>query len=135
MTSTATEIKNIITSHLRRGLFGMEIYGQHEHTIFDGKQDRALILQAVGANRFMRHGVVTVWHPTFGKWQATLLSDHHCGKPVQVFTAEQIRADAARVPSYDFIYKVYGGTAPTAEESIAMNQAMIANALFGDTNT
>jgi hypothetical protein len=114
MASIATEIKNIIASHLRRTLFGMEIYGRHEDTIFDGKEDRVLILEVTGASRFERYGCVVVYHPTFGKWQATLLSEHHSGKPVQVLTTEEIQEAlrTATAPSPDYIYKVYGGEKP-----------------------
>ncbi len=109
MASIATEIKNIIISHLSSHMFGMEIYGRHEHKIFDGKQERILILEVTGATRFERYGRVVVYHPTFGKWQATLLSEYHCGKPVQVFTVEQIQESIKTTPTQDYIYKVYGG--------------------------
>jgi hypothetical protein len=112
MASITTEIKNLIMSHLRRSMFGMEIYGRHEHTIFDGKEDRTLIIEVKGASRFERYGCVVVYHPTFGKWQAALLSEHHCGKPVQVLTAEEIQQSIKVTPSPDFIYKVYGGEKP-----------------------
>jgi len=110
MTSTATEIKNTITSHLRRRLFGLEVYGQHEIPM--GQGNPPCIIEVRGANRFARYGVVIVYHPTFGKWQATLLSEHHCGKPVLVMTTDEIRVNAARTPSADFIYRVYGGEKP-----------------------
>ncbi len=109
---TQTEIKNLMASHLNRKLFGMEIYGQHEHTIFDGKQDRVLIIEVTGATRFERYGCVIVYHPTFGKWQARLLSEYHTGKPIQVLTTEQIQESIKIAPSQDFIYKVYGGEKP-----------------------
>lgn len=112
MASVTTEIKNLIASHLRRSMFGMEIYGRHEHTIFDGKQDRVLIIEVTGASRFERCGRVVVYHPVFGKWQATLLSEHHSGKPVQVLTTEQIQEAIKASPTQDFIYKVYGGEKP-----------------------
>lgn len=115
MASTTTEIKNIISSHLRGTLFGMEIYGRHESAIFDGKEERTLIFEVTGATRFERYGRVVVYHPTFGKWQATLLSEHHCGKPVQVLTTEEIQEELkiARTASPDYIYKVYGGEKPS----------------------
>lgn len=134
MASTATEIKNLINSHLRRSMFGMEIYGQHEHNIFDGKENRTLVLEVRGANRFMRHGVVTVYHPLFGKWQASLLSEHHCGKPVQTMTVEEIRKNISRIPSQDFIYKVYGGSRPdtTIEQAQSdLIQEAVERGLFG----
>lgn len=112
MASTATEIKNIITSHLRRAMFGMEIYGRHDIAGFDGKQDTVTVIEVYAASRYERYGIVRVYHPTHGKWQATLLSEHHCGKPVQVFTAEDIRASIAVTPSQDFVYRVYGGEKP-----------------------
>lgn len=131
MSNVVTEIKGTIMSHLRGGLFGKNIYGQHEHTIFDGKQNRTLIIEVVGANRFARYGVVTVYHPTFGKWQASLLSAHHCGKPVQVMTTEQIQESIRTTPSHDFIYKVYGGELPNMEQVRQEREQAIANALWG----
>ncbi len=115
MASIVTEIKNIITSHLRGSLFGMEIYGQHEIAISDG----ITVLIVTGASRFERYGCVTVYHPTHGKWQATLLSAHHCGKPSLVMSADEIRENITRVPSQDFVYRVYGGERPntTIEEA------------------
>lgn len=120
MASTATEIKNVMTSHLRRGLFGMEIYGQHEISM--GLDNPPCIIEVHGASRFERYGVVIVYHPTFGKWQAALLSARHCGRPALVLSADEIRANIARIPSQDFIYKVYGGEKPNTTIEQAQSQ-------------
>lgn len=105
---TQTEIKNLMASHLRRQMFGMEIYGQHEVAM----GDLVCVIEVRGPNRFERYGSFMVYHPLFGKWQATLLSVHHTGKPVQVFTADEIRENLKTAESKDFIYKVYGVEKP-----------------------
>ncbi len=112
--STATSIKNLIASHLRGGLFGMAIYGRHEIPMHDGTQDRICVIEVSGKTRFERYGRVAVYHPLYGKWIATLLSEHHTGKPIQVLTLEQITAEMMRVRTEDFVYKVYGVTPPDA---------------------
>lgn len=109
MSNTQTEIKNLMASHLTRKMFGMEIYGQHEITVSDGRVDLVCVIEVRGASRFERYGSFVVFHPLFGKWQATLLSEHHTGKPVQVLTADEIRENLKTVASKDFVYKVYGG--------------------------
>ena len=136
MAKIETEIKNLINSHLRGELFGMEIYGQHEKVIFDGKQDRSLVIVVRGASRFERYGTVTVYHPNFGKWQATLLSENHCGKPHLIMSLEDVRAEIARIPAQDFAYRVFGGEKP--DGTIEENQSrLIAEAvkrgLFGES--
>lgn len=104
MTSEATQIKNLIISHLRGATFGMEIYGQHEIKVFD-RVDGVCVIEVNGPQRWERYGQVIVYHPRLGKWAATLLSEHHCGKPVQAFTAEEIRAMTTRSP---MVVKVFG---------------------------
>ena len=106
--SIQTEIKNLMASHLSRKMFGMEIYGQHEIKVTDGQNDFVCVLDVRGAGRFDRYGTFAVYHPLFGKWQASLLSEHHTGKPVQVLTADQIRDSLKTNQSQDFIYRVYG---------------------------
>jgi hypothetical protein len=111
MASITTQIKNAITSHLGGSLFGKDIYGRHEYTIYQ-HGDHTMVIEVTGASRFERYGRVVVYHPFYGKWQAALLSEYHCGKPVQVLTVEQIRENIAHTPSQDFIYKIYGGEKP-----------------------
>lgn len=105
---TQTEIKRLMTSHLTRGLFGLEVYGQHEIPM----GDLVCVIEVRGPSRFERYGSFVAFHPIFGKWQATLLSARHTGKPVQVLTADQIRENLKTAASKDFIYKVYGVEKP-----------------------
>ena len=112
MASITTEIKNTMASHLQRRMFGMEIYGQHRSAFFDGKENRMSVIEVKGPSRFERHGVVILWHPHYGKWQATLLSEHHTGKPVQVLTADAVKEYAAKTRTSDFIYEIYQIEAP-----------------------
>ena len=112
MTTAITAIKNLIASHLRGTLFGMDIYGQHELSMFDGKAECIGIIEVRGPSRFERYGTVTVYHPWLGKWIANLLSEHHAGKPVLVLSVEEIKANIAQTRTADFIYKVYGGETP-----------------------
>jgi hypothetical protein len=102
MTSETTHIKNLITSHLRGALFGMEIYGQHK--IACGT-NQYCVLQLHGSSRFEKYGSVVVYHPLFGKWLGTLNGKYLRGTPVQVFTVEQICAQPTRSP---MIAEIYG---------------------------
>lgn len=108
MANVTTEVNNIIKSHLGRTMFGMNIYGRHEHTFFDGKENRTMIIEVKGANRFERYGQVIVYHPHHGKWVAKLLSEHHSGKPVQALTTAQIQESIQKALTADYIYTVYG---------------------------
>ena len=109
MASEATAVKNIIISHLRRSMFGMEIYGQHEIAVFD-RGEGVCVIEVNRPNRWDRYGQVILYHPAFGKWVASLLSESHCGKPVQAFTADEIRAEPTRSP---MIAKIFGNNLDT----------------------
>jgi hypothetical protein len=136
MASQATEIKNAITSHLRRTMYGENIYGCFESTgLYDGKNMLTMVIDVFPKSRFEKYGSVIIYHPVFGKWIANLLSEHHCGKPVQAFTTEQIRDEINKgmghVVGGGVIYKVYGGAPMTEEQARERTERMIREALFG----
>jgi len=105
MAKESTEIKNLIISHLRGGMFGMEVYGEHEIACHDGAQKRVCVIQVNQPNRWDRYGQIVVYHPMFGKWLANLDNKSLRGMPMQAFTVAEICAQPTRSP---MIARVFG---------------------------
>jgi hypothetical protein len=116
MTKPSTKIKNIIESHVRGAMFGLNIWGQHEIPT----HDTITLIEVCGPSRFERYGSATVYHPTLGKWLCDLhTSDrrsagaHLRGTPRLVMGADEIKAALAghRSP-LEALYRVYGVPIP-----------------------
>lgn len=115
MTKPATQIKNIVESHLRGGMFGMKIWGVFEIPVHDS----ITIVECWGPSRFERYGSATVYHPTLGKWIVSLDGPHMRGAPKQAMTAEEIRAALAETRSQmAALYRVYNVSAPEVKPAL-----------------
>lgn len=104
MSKPATQIKNIIESHLRGGLFGMNIWGIYEIPTHES----VTVVECRGPSRFERYGSAAVYHPTLGKWVVSLDGPHLRGTPKQAMTAEEICGHLAETRSQmTALYRVY----------------------------
>jgi hypothetical protein len=115
MSNPATQIKNLITSHMRRDLFGMPVYGQHELPMTTDDGSAAVCILIVSAPNRFDYGQIVIFHPMFGKWLSNGTPRGGWGKPVQAMTADQVRACIADGSTRaDYLTKVYGGSISTA---------------------
>ena len=109
MSKPATQIKNIIDSHLRGGLFGMKIWGIFEIPTHDS----VTVVECWGPSRFERYGSATVYHPALGKWICSLDGSHLRGTPKQAMTTEDIRSALSETRSQmEALYRVYNVAMP-----------------------
>jgi hypothetical protein len=132
----ATQIKNLINQHLRKGnLLGENIWGAFEVPTYD----TFTLIIVTPPNNLQKWATVQVYHPGFGKWQALLHTYEHDrnaahlrGTPSQVHTKEALVAELQDHPCDGVLHRLYSVPVPEIRDYQAEQEAYIAAALRGE---
>lgn len=123
MGNPTSAIKNLIVSHLRGTLFGMNVYGCQKIDM----GDRCAYIEISAPSRFEVYGQVVVYHPDHGKWVGSVTCAKFPevgvwlrGTPRQAMSADEIKAAIGAVLSLaDYLYEVYGVPRPAEAAPIS----------------